>query len=300
MVGAPARSIERGRQDARVPASSRRVLSTVVAAVAVTLVVLAASPADAASGAPHAVPAVAAVAAPPGGNTTVGAATGSGVVCDKYGSTPVAGGRYVVQNDLWGADDPQCVRAFDTGFEVTVGAHHNTDQPAGYPSIFTGCHYGTCTTGTQLPKAVGTLGPVTSSWAFTTPPNTTYTAAYDIWFDPTARRDGTVTGTEMMIWLHNVGTTPLGAKVGTTTVAGATWDVWRGQNGAQVVSYVRQQPVDGVAGLDLTAFMADASGRGMLPPSWFLTSVQAGFEPFTGGAGLTTTGFSVAGVSAGG
>ena len=225
------------------------------------------------------------------------AQSGGSVVCEKFGSVPVTGGRYVVQNDLWGADDPQCVRAFDTGFTVTVGNHRNTAQPAGYPSIFTGCHYGACTAGTLLPRAVRDLGPVASSWSYTVPPTGSFTAAYDIWFDPTPRRDGGVTGTELMIWLRTTGPAPIGRKVARTAVAGTEWDVWRGANGAQVISYVRTQPTDRVDGLDLSAFLRDATARGVLPAEWYLTSVQAGFEPWTGGAGLTTNAFSVTGVA---
>jgi hypothetical protein len=225
-----------------------------------------------------------------------GAAPGD-VVCEKFGSTPVAGGHYEVQNNVWGSDDPQCVRAFDTGFEVTQGDHHTTSAPAAYPSIFAGCHYGTCTAGTLLPRAVRELGAVTSTFAIH-PTTGTWVAAYDIWFDPTPRRTGTVTGLEMMIWLRTTGPAPIGERTGTATLAGTDWEVWQGENGAQVLSYVRTRPTDRVDGLDLMAFVRDATARGKLPPQWYLTSVQAGFEPWTGGKGLATTQFGVTGIGA--
>jgi hypothetical protein len=225
-----------------------------------------------------------------------GAAPGD-VVCEKFGSTPVAGGHYEVQNNVWGSDDPQCVRAFDTGFEVTQGDHHTTSAPAAYPSIFAGCHYGTCTAGTLLPRAVLELGAVTTTFAIH-PTTGTWVAAYDIWFDPTPRRTGTVTGLEMMIWLRTTGPAPIGERTGTATLAGTDWEVWQGENGAQVLSYVRTRPTDRVDGLDLMAFVRDATARGKLPPQWYLTSVQAGFEPWTGGKGLATTQFGVTGIGA--
>lgn len=223
------------------------------------------------------------------------AAAPGDVVCERFGSTPVAGGRYEVQNNVWGSDEPQCVEASDTGFVITEGAHHNTEAPAGYPSIFAGCHYGTCTAGTLLPRAVRDLGPVAGTFAIR-PAAGTWVAAYDIWFDPTPRRTDTVTGLELMIWLRTTGPAPIGEKTGTATIAGTAWEVWRGENGAQVLSYVRAQPADRVDALDLTAFMRDATARGLLPPEWYLTSVQAGFEPWTGGAGLATTAFGVTGI----
>lgn len=233
-------------------------------------------------------------------NTPVNIPAGGTEVCDKFGSTPVDGGRYEVQNNVWGSDAPQCVRAFDTGFAVEKAQFTNTDGPASYPSIFTGCHYGTCTTDTSLPRQVSALPAVTSTWAITTgPAGPRWDAAYDIWFDPTPRTTGTVTGTgtEMMIWLDATGPQPIGAKTDTVQLAGTTWDVWRGSNGAQVVSYVRAQPAHSVGDLPLTAFFTDAIARGALRGDWYLTSVQAGFEPWTGGSGLSTTNFAVTGVT---
>jgi len=51
--------------------------------------------------------------------------------------------------------------------------------------------------------------------------------------------------------------------------------------------------------LPLSSFFADAVTRGVVRPDWYLTSVQAGFEPWTGGAGMATTAFSVTGVTSG-
>lgn len=242
---------------------------------------------------------VPATTAPPAVTRTQVPAGGTRV-CDRFGSTPVANGRYEVQNNVWGSELPQCVRAFDTGFVVENARFSNTNGPASYPSIFTGCHYGTCTAGTSLPRQVSALPTVTSSWSFTgTRSDQQWDAAYDIWFDPTARRDGTVTGTEMMIWLDATGPKPIGQKTGTVELGGATWDVWRGVNGAQVISYVDATPTHQVQDLPLSSFFTDAVMRGVVRPDWYLTSVQAGFEPWTGGAGLDTTGFSVTGVTIG-
>ena len=78
-------------------------------------------------------------------------------VCDKFGSTPVAGGRYEVQNDVWGADTRQCITAFDTGFVVDPAEHDKTDEPAAYPSMVFGCNYGNCTQGSPFPRVLSDL-----------------------------------------------------------------------------------------------------------------------------------------------
>ncbi|WP_432127217.1 GH12 family glycosyl hydrolase domain-containing protein [Streptomyces sp. bgisy082] len=74
-------------------------------------------------------------------------------------------------------------------------------SPAGYPSIYAGCHYGNCTTGSGLPRRVSESGAARSSVAMTRPGSGEWNASYDIWFDPTPRTDGQNTGAELMIWL---------------------------------------------------------------------------------------------------
>lgn len=215
-------------------------------------------------------------------------------VCDKFGSTPVAGGRYEVQNDVWGADTAQCVTAFDTGFVVDPANHHKENEPAAYPSMVFGCNYGNCTTGTPFPRAVSDLGDLRSSWSTAVPPAGDYNVAYDLWLDPTPRRDGRPTGLEVMVWLKNTPRVqPIGSKKAEVTIAGTTWDVWLGTIDLPTITYVRRQPTLAVRDLPLHDFVADATRRGVAKPQWFMTSVQAGFEPWIGGSGLTTSSFSV-------
>ena len=42
----------------------------------------------------------------------------------------MAGGRYEAQNNVWGADTPQCITAFDTGFVVDPADHHKENDMA--------------------------------------------------------------------------------------------------------------------------------------------------------------------------
>jgi hypothetical protein len=214
-------------------------------------------------------------------------------VCDKYGSAPVQGGRYTVQNDLWGASDEQCVTAFDTGFRVEAN-HDKSSGPASYPSIVFGCNYGNCTKGTPFPRKVSDLGDLRTSWATTTPDTGDYNVAYDIWLDPTPRKEGAPTGLELMIWLkHTDRVNPIGKQTGQVTLDGVPYEVWQGENGMPVISYVRTQQTNAVANLSIPSFVADAQKRGVAKPDWYMTSVQAGFEPWIGGTGLATTSFSV-------
>jgi Glycosyl hydrolase family 12 len=242
-------------------------------------------------------PVPAAVATPAATTTTPGPAAprqpNEKKVCDKFGSTNVDNDRYTVQNDLWGASTSQCVYAFDTGFRVEAD-HHKDSGPASYPSIVFGCNYGNCTKGTPFPRPISDLGDLRTTWATTTPATGDYNVSYDIWLDPTARKTGRPTGLELMIWLkHTDRVNPIGKKVAETTLDGVPYEVWQGKADVTTISYVRKQATNSVTNLSIPTFVTDATKRGVAKPNWYMTSVQAGFEPWIGGTGLTTTNFSV-------
>ena len=217
--------------------------------------------------------------------------------CEKYATVPIQGGRYNVQNNVWGADTTQCIDTTTSGFRITQANHNNPTNgaPAAYPSVYFGCHYGNCTSGSGLPLQANTsaFSGLRSSVNMSYPSSGTYNASYDLWFDPTPRTDGQNTGAEIMIWLNRQGSIqPIGSRVGSANLAGATWDVWFGNIGWNVVSYVRTSTT---SSLDFAVndFYGDAVNRGHAQRNWYLTSIQAGFEPWIGGTGLAVNSFSV-------
>lgn len=169
-------------------------------------------------------------------------------------------------------------------------------------------------------------------------------ASYDIWLNPTAvvsnptPTNGQNSGAEIMIWLDsrgysNANPTPTGAirptgnlQAATFSAAGFVFDVWVGRltdpvDGVQwnVVSFVRRNAPgntnttaasSSMIGFDAKTFIDQAAtydcpnGAKCVNPSWFLLSIQAGFEPWVGGGaikgaggtitthGLTSTGFT--------
>ncbi|MFD1151553.1 GH12 family glycosyl hydrolase domain-containing protein [Saccharothrix hoggarensis] len=218
-------------------------------------------------------------------------------ICEKYGSTKIQGGRYVVQNNEWGANDGQCISVSDTGFTITAGNHNvpTNGAPAGYPSIYAGCHYGNCSSNSGLPLQVSRMGTVSSNVSYTTAGGY-WNAAYDLWYDPNPNQAGQ-NAAELMIWGNHQGPIqPIGSRVGTASLAGATWDVWIGNIGWNVISYVRQQKTNSL-NLNLTEFTNDAVRRGQVQTGWYMTSAQFGFEPWQGGPGLAVNsfGFSASG-----
>lgn len=218
-------------------------------------------------------------------------------ICEKYGSTNIQGGRYIVQNNNWGDDTTQCINVTSTGFAITTASHNKPTNgaPGSYPSVYFGCHYGNCSAGSGLPMqaSAGGFGGISTSVAMGYVSSGVWDAAYDIWFDPTPRTNGQNTGAEVMIWLNRLGPIqPVGSQVATVNLAGATWAVWFGNIGWNVISYVRTSGTSS-ASFTVDTFYSDAVNRGYAQRSWYLTSIQAGFEPWVGQTGLSVNSFSV-------
>ncbi|WP_405577585.1 GH12 family glycosyl hydrolase domain-containing protein [Streptomyces sp. NBC_01190] len=213
-------------------------------------------------------------------------------ICDQYGSTTIQG-RYVVQNNRWGTTATQCINVTNSGFQITQADGTATGgAPKSYPSVFNGCHYTNCSPGTSLPAQLSAIGSAPTSVSFSYVGNAVYDASYDIWLDPTPRKDG-VNKTEIMVWYnHTNPVQPVGSRVGTASVAGRSWDVWTGNNGSNdVISFVAPSAIASWS-FDVKAFANEAISRGLAQNSWYLTSVQAGFEPWQNGVGLAVTSFS--------
>jgi hypothetical protein len=214
---------------------------------------------------------------------------------------PVSGG-YTLQNNEWGSSARECITTDgDAAFTVVRSAIANVvhGAPGGYPSLYKGCHWNACTSGSGLPIRVSGIraGTVTTSWSTIQPGGSSvYNAAYDIWFARTPTARGRPDGTELMIWLnHNGPVHPTGFQaVSGVSIGGRSYDVWLGKRGSwKAISYTLTSGTTSVADLDLEPFVADALGRGYLRESWYLTGVEAGFEIWRGGTGLATTSFSV-------
>ncbi len=70
--------------------------------------------------------------------------------------------------------------------------------------------------------------------------------------------------------------------------------MWTGGNGSNdVISFVAPSAISSW-NFDVMDFVDQAVARGMAQPNWYLTSVQAGFEPWQNGAGLAVNSFSAA------
>ena len=220
-------------------------------------------------------------------------ASADGRVCGALDLVPVDGGRYTVQNNRFGVEAQQCVTARAGGFtlEVADGEIAPGGPPKSYPSIVAGCHWGRCSAAPGLPVRAADVGGARTAVSITRAPGS-WNAAYDLWFNSSPTSDGQNDGTEIMVWIDaSDAPAPVGRVVGTVDVAGASWAVWQGNIGWDVVSFVREQGATTVD-LALAPFVGEAITRGATEPGDWLTSVQFGFEPWAGGAGLAVRGFS--------
>jgi hypothetical protein len=225
---------------------------------------------------------------------TAGPAQADTQICEQFGTTTIQG-RYVVMNNRWGTSAQHCINVTGTGFSITRqdGTAATNGAPVSYPAVYYGCHYTVCSAGTNLPMQVSQISSATSSINYTFTGGT-YNASYDIWLDPSPRTNG-VSAMEIMIWFNRQGPIqPIGSPVGTATVSGRTWEVWRGSNGMNnVISYVAPSAISSW-NFSVLDFINDVRNRGAITNSWYLTSIQAGFEPWQGGAGLVVNSFSAA------
>ena len=225
------------------------------------------------------------------------------MISQQYGTTTVQNA-YVVQNNAWNNGGNQAITVSNTGFTITTenGSAPTNGAPLGYPSIYDGWHYGTASPGTNLPIQLSQIHSATSSISYNYPTSGTYDASYDIWMNPTAITTG-VNQQELMIWFNHTGPIqPVGSVVSSNTVVdGKSFTVWEGGNGQNnVVSYVANTPISSWDNFDVMGFVDNTeTWEPSVTNSWYLTSIQAGFEPWSGsvGAGVDSFSASVNGVS---
>lgn len=206
----------------------------------------------------------------------------------------VLGGEYRISNNVWG-DGPgvgeQCIEVYadSTYFKVTHSTHDD-DAVASYPFIFKGCHWGGCSTlNNPLPMQIWELESAPFTWKIDTEGiNGVWNAAFESFFSPTGATSPNGGG-ELMIWLdYHGGAAPAGSQIGTVNIGGIDWYLrfvqWDSWN---YIAYQAVTPQDSVT-LDLKDFVHDACSRGYLFTTWFFDNMEAGFEIWRDGEGLTS------------
>lgn len=243
--------------------------------------------------------------------TSCGTLTAFGGGASKCGNTDVITGvgNYAVQNDAYNpSGGSECITATQggtcAGFTATPSLNVSGNTPGSYPSIIYGWHYHNVYGPYTTPKQVSAIASIPTSWQFTVPTSgVKYDVSYDIWANqsggnPTAPDANTL---ELMIWLDETSdTVPAGAPLngGTTvTIAGTAWQIYTGMVSTwHYIAYRRSASTAPLNNVDIKPFLTDAATRNVgLTTSWYLLSVEAGFEIWQGQSPntFTTNAYSV-------
>ncbi len=222
-------------------------------------------------------------------------------LCQPYQHMAATGtlrSRYVIRNDDYGRRG-ECItgRRSGPGFTVTEsGARVAHVEPVAFPNVFVGCSWGVCSPRSGLPRRVGRVRSLVTSWSVRERARGVWAVSYDIWFDRARHTSGQAKGAEIMIWLSSRG---FGAnRWPVVQVQNARYHLahWvTGHHGQRwtYIQFNRIRSTARVRNLSVKQFIGVAERHGLINPDWWLTSVEAGFEIWRGGVGLRTTSFSV-------
>lgn len=241
---------------------------------------------------------------------TPGQLTQTGTLNGRYGTytATIGSKQYFLQVNEWGSSATQTMSYGGTNlFKMTQqqASLASDGAPAGYPSAFIGANSNHSTANSGMPKRVGDLKSVLTTWNWndngTTADATAnvYNAAYDVWFSTNPNGEAAASspsGGFLMVWYYAQNCQPIGsiADAGRTIegVPGC-WDVWTGtNNGKPVISY-KLQGITKSLGYDLNIFIKDALAKypTYMNANWYLTNIFTGFEIWKGGVNLESTSF---------
>lgn len=223
-------------------------------------------------------------------------------VCKQYWHITTSGG-YVIRNDYFGTRDAeQCItnRNRSNGspgdnFRVSSSSARDKGYKVqAYPNIFYGCEYGVCSPGGNLPHRADGIASAHTSWHLHTGVPGLWNAGYDLWLSRTRQTNGKANGAELMIWPAAKGvafSSHQAVTIGGVRYYYAAWHIVRGSRAWNYIQFRRVHQTTHMR-VSLLPFMRYATARGDMSMSWWLESIEAGFEIWNGGTGLATTNFA--------
>ena len=239
--------------------------------------------------------------------------TAQAATCNTAFCTLDLNTRIWVNNNTWGQDSSPAgwsesittnsSTAWRTDFNWPSGPNNNSVKA--YPSAVLGWHWGWHFQGTGLPVQLSANRDINTNYAYSVNfGGGVGNVAYDIWLhdsvpDPVTENPSD----EIMIWVNSTGgAAPISqqAVIGNLNIAGATWNLHRGNVGWNVWSFVRTSN-SGSGSFNIKAFTdyLRANHAGQFPATRYLTSVQFGTEIFRGAGNLNVTSYNTT-VSTGG
>jgi len=222
------------------------------------------------------------------------------VLSAQFATESEINGRFILENNLWGesAATSGSQTSQVTATNGNAVTWHTTYTWAG--GNFNVKSYANLDLRVGLGKTIASIASIPTVWQWT------YTSAssglvadvsYDLWLSNQAGTGGaSSTSTfEIMVWLSTRGGAgPAGSQIGTASVNGVTWKLFKGTVSTWTVfSFVAPTEITNFNS-DLKPFLTFLTTNEGVPSSQFLVQAQAGTEPFIGSATLTTNSYSLA------
>ncbi len=206
--------------------------------------------------------------------------------------------RYVIRNDDFGTAG-DCISV--SGRRFTVTRTWGTGNR--FPYIGWGCEWGLCTPH-PLMWRWRNAGARVSWYPTGLHAGGAWNASLDTWLDPRNAANDGQEHAEVMVWLHRAGGYGSSAGYhGVVQVDGRRWYLIEHRTGHTfpdgvtrtwpLVMFWAVHPVSHARRMPLVPFYRIAERHGWIGPAWYLTSVDAGFEIYSGGRGLGSKWFSV-------
>ncbi|KAJ7844922.1 glycoside hydrolase family 12 protein [Mycena olivaceomarginata] len=221
------------------------------------------------------------------------------VLTAQFATESEINGRFILENNLWGQS---AATSGSQSSQVTATSGnsvtwHTTYNWAG--GNFNVKSYANLDLRVGLGKSLSSIASIPTVWQWT------YSAAssglvadvsYDLWLSNSASSSGASSSStfEIMVWLSTRGGAgPAGSQIGTASVNGVTWRLFKGTVSTWTVfSFVAPTEITNFNS-DLKPFLTFLTANQGVPSSQFLVQAQAGTEPFIGSATLTTTSYSI-------
>ncbi|KAH9987671.1 concanavalin A-like lectin/glucanase domain-containing protein [Xylariaceae sp. FL0662B] len=215
------------------------------------------------------------------------------ISCDSWGSLEIGG--YTIYHNNWGAaqatSGQQCTY-FSSLDGNSVAWSTSWDWEGGQGQVKSYSNVAL----ENVNKQLSAVSSIPSKWSWTyAGSNRVSDVSYDLWLAPTS---GGTNAYEIMVWLAaDGGAGPIsstGSTIATPAIAGSSWDLYSGANGdTTVYSFVAQSTVDDFDG-DLMEFFTYLTENEGVESNYYITSLQAGTEPFSGeDAVFTTSAYSI-------
>jgi hypothetical protein len=184
---------------------------------------------------------------------------------DQQGGTTLGG--YYVTNDMWNAGNYSVTQSLSACSAANwyVTATMNNNNGDGAVKTYPNAHKDF-----SAAPAISSFHSISSSFAQATNPGGIYEYAYDIWINGLADSNST----EVMIWTDNHGQVPSGSRVGTTTIGGQSFAVWKS---GSYIAFVAAGNVNS-GSVNLLQAFDYIIGKGWLTSGATLNQVDYGVE----------------------